>query len=110
MATQDDFIRTALRVPPDLHKAIHEAASSANRTFNAEIVARLQASFNLEPGITDAKRVELVQLVNAAVNEQIGRITASLTLPMATVQATGGPSTSPAQAPQKRVAPPLKKH
>lgn len=45
MATQDDFIRTALRVPPDLHKAIHEAASAANRTFNAEIVARLSQSF-----------------------------------------------------------------
>lgn len=45
MATQDDFIRTALRVPPDLHKAIHEAAEKADRTFNAEIVARLRSSF-----------------------------------------------------------------
>ena len=45
MATQDDFIRTALRVPPDLHKAIHEAAAADNRTFNAEIIGRLQGSF-----------------------------------------------------------------
>lgn len=49
MATQDDFIRTALRVPPDLHRQIHEAAEKANRTFNAEIVARLQASFENPP-------------------------------------------------------------
>lgn len=46
MATQDDYIRTALRVPPDLHAQLHEAAKVNNRTFNAEIVARLQASFD----------------------------------------------------------------
>lgn len=45
MATQDDYIRTALRVPADLHSKIHEAAKANTRTFNAEIVARLQASF-----------------------------------------------------------------
>lgn len=46
MATQDDYIRTALRVPPDLHAQIHNAAKGNNRTFNAEIVARLQDSFS----------------------------------------------------------------
>ena len=45
MATQDDYIRTALRVPPELHARIHESAKSNQRTFNAEIVARLEASF-----------------------------------------------------------------
>ncbi|SFB74073.1 Arc-like DNA binding domain-containing protein [Polaromonas sp. OV174] len=45
MATQDDYIRTALRVPPGLHAQIHEAAKVNNRTFNAEIVARLEGSF-----------------------------------------------------------------
>lgn len=48
MATQDDFIRTALRVPPGLHAQIHEAAKVNNRTFNAEIVARLEGSFQIE--------------------------------------------------------------
>lgn len=45
MATQDDYIRTALRVPPSLHAQIHEAAKGNNRTFNAEIVSRLESSF-----------------------------------------------------------------
>lgn len=45
MATQDDYIRTALRVPPELHAQIHASAKANNRTFNAEIVARLQESF-----------------------------------------------------------------
>lgn len=45
MATQDDYIRTALRVPPELHAQIHASAKANNRTFNAEIVARLSDSF-----------------------------------------------------------------
>lgn len=45
MATQDDYIRTALRVPPELHAQIHASAKANNRTFNAEIVARLQSTF-----------------------------------------------------------------
>ena len=45
MARQDDYIRTALRLPPDLHAAIHEAAAATGKSFNAEIIARLQSSF-----------------------------------------------------------------
>ena len=48
MASQDNFIRTALRVPPDLHAKIHDAAADVGRTFNAEINARLEASFTGE--------------------------------------------------------------
>ena len=44
--SQDDYIRTALRVPPDLHAKIHEAARDAGRTFNAEILNRLEVSFS----------------------------------------------------------------
>lgn len=39
---QDDYIRTALRVPPDLHKEIHEAADKAGRSFNAQLVYLLE--------------------------------------------------------------------
>jgi hypothetical protein len=53
MAQQDDFIRTALRVPPALHKSLHSAATAANRTFNAEIIARLQTSF--EPVVQNSE-------------------------------------------------------
>lgn len=44
--TQDDYIRTALRVPPELHARLHEAAKDSGRTFNAEILARLEGSFD----------------------------------------------------------------
>jgi hypothetical protein len=42
---QDDYLKTALRLPRDLHARIHEAAEKAGRSMNAEIVARLEASF-----------------------------------------------------------------
>lgn len=40
---QDDFVRTALRVPRPLHEALHEAAAKSGWSMNDEILARLQA-------------------------------------------------------------------
>jgi len=54
MATQDNYIRTALRVPPKLHARIHESAKENNRTFNAEIVVRLEESFHDTAAIDNA--------------------------------------------------------
>lgn len=48
MAKQADFVRTALRVPPDLHNALHEATKTTERTFNAEIIHRLKSTFSSE--------------------------------------------------------------
>lgn len=41
-----DIQKTALRLPRALHSAIHESAAAAGRTMNAEIVHRLQKSFD----------------------------------------------------------------
>jgi len=67
MSTQDNYIRTALRVPPDLHAHIHEAAKSSNRTFNAEIVARLARSFEPPSDTTRLQEVAGVHKNTAAV-------------------------------------------
>ena len=50
MATskQDDYIKTALRLPRDLHAKIISAADNAERTMNAEIISRLQSTFDVE--------------------------------------------------------------
>lgn len=59
MASQDDFIRTALRVPPELHAQIHSAAEEAGRTFNAEINQRLSATFAVDGDVAAlARQVE----------------------------------------------------
>jgi hypothetical protein len=38
---QDDYIKTALRLPPELHAEIKSAAEYHGRSMNAEIIARL---------------------------------------------------------------------
>lgn len=48
-----DIQRTALRLPRDLHNAIHEAAAASGRTMNAEIVYRLQRTFDEKEAPTD---------------------------------------------------------
>ncbi len=48
MKLQDGYVKTGLRVPPDLHQRLHDAASAAHRTFNGEILFRLEGSFSEE--------------------------------------------------------------
>ncbi|MGN6589338.1 MAG: Arc family DNA-binding protein [Sphingomicrobium sp.] len=43
MATQDHFVKTALRLPRGLHAEIQAAANAAGRSMNAEIIDRLQS-------------------------------------------------------------------
>lgn len=43
MAKQDDFVKTALRIPRALHAQIQEAADASGRSMNAEMIDRLQA-------------------------------------------------------------------
>ncbi|MGJ7533906.1 MULTISPECIES: Arc family DNA-binding protein [unclassified Variovorax] len=44
MATsyQDDYMKTALRLPRDLHAKIQEAATASGKSLNSELIARLQ--------------------------------------------------------------------
>lgn len=41
--TQSDYIKTALRLPPDLHAEIHAAAEHLGHSMNTEILNRLRA-------------------------------------------------------------------
>ncbi|CAM3404130.1 Arc family DNA-binding protein [Paracidovorax anthurii] len=42
---QKNFVKTALRLPPELHAAVHESAQKNGRSYNAELVERIQSSF-----------------------------------------------------------------
>ena len=42
--TQTAYIKTALRLPPELHAEIHAAAEHLGHSMNAEILNRLRAS------------------------------------------------------------------
>lgn len=41
-ANQATYIRTALRIPPDLHKIVHDSAKAQDRTFNGQLLAMLK--------------------------------------------------------------------
>lgn len=56
---QDDFQKTALRLPKELHAQLHAAAQESGRSYNAEIIARLQSSFDDQAGNSVARINEL---------------------------------------------------
>lgn len=67
---QDDYIKTALRLPRDLHAEIKDAAEYHGRSMNAEIIARLESS-----GVTladiaqqNTKTQEMIQQIIDAIS------------------------------------------
>lgn len=55
-STQKDYVKTALRLPPDLHAALHEAAEEGERTYNGEIVSRLRSTFKAKRSTAARKK------------------------------------------------------
>ncbi|MEJ1409104.1 MAG: Arc family DNA-binding protein [Candidatus Sedimenticola sp. (ex Thyasira tokunagai)] len=48
MGAQDDFIRTQIRFPPEVHEALVKAAEVYGRSLNAEIIHRLEQSLAVD--------------------------------------------------------------
>ena len=65
-STQDDFIRTALRVPPALHARIHEEARSSGRTFNAQLIHMLYGYLEQQD------EAEAIEREGARIEQQVG--------------------------------------
>ena len=65
MSNQADHTIVRLRVPPELKQKIEESAEKNNRSQSAEMVARLEQSFNKE----NAHETEMY-LMNVMVKEQ----------------------------------------
>ncbi|WP_440111781.1 Arc family DNA-binding protein [Acidovorax sp. BL-A-41-H1] len=42
---QTDYQKQGVRIPKDLHERIHEAAAASGRSYNSELIARLESSF-----------------------------------------------------------------
>jgi predicted HicB family RNase H-like nuclease len=66
---QDDFQKTAIRIPQDLHALVHGAASSSGRSYNAELIMRISQTFPQE----GAAYPELASVPTAALLEELGR-------------------------------------
>lgn len=41
---KQDYRSTAIRLPPEVHAAVHEAARAQERSFNGQVVATLRAA------------------------------------------------------------------
>lgn len=59
---QDDYKKTALRLPPELHERLHEAAAASGRSYNAEIVERLESSLAGHSPLLSGQSEEAEQL------------------------------------------------
>ncbi|TJZ69753.1 Arc family DNA-binding protein [Chitiniphilus eburneus] len=67
LTPQDDYLKTALRLPRELHSRIQEAAAKSGRSMNAELIHRLESSF--QPTTIDESAVAdrlLIMLRRAA--------------------------------------------
>jgi hypothetical protein len=53
---QDDWHKTGLRLPRHLHESLHEAAALSGRSYNGEIVHRLERSL-VDQAETDSDTV-----------------------------------------------------
>lgn len=71
-----DIVPLGLRMPPDLKEQIEQAAKASGRSMNAEIVARLQASFEAGQDTSHMKAFfmeTLQQAVDEIIKEQTGK-------------------------------------
>lgn len=49
MEKDDRYTRITLRIPKDLHERLSNAADDTSKSMNAEIIARLEESFESRP-------------------------------------------------------------
>ena len=65
MSNQADHTIVRLRVPPELKQKIEESAEKNNRSQSAEMVARLEQSFE-QPSSAELSPTQLEQITKAA--------------------------------------------
>lgn len=73
---QDDFIKTAIRLPRDLHAAILDSAAQHGRSMNAEMLARLANQSGVTLSDIAAQNVhtqEMVQMIIDTINPHPSR-------------------------------------
>ena len=56
---EDRYTRITLRIPKELHAALTAEADATSKSLNAEIIARLQASFDPAQGLPSVVRSEV---------------------------------------------------
>lgn len=47
MLSKEPIVKTALRLPKEVHQAVHKAKAQSDRSYNGEIVHQLRKAYNL---------------------------------------------------------------
>lgn len=69
MAKQDDYVRYTIRVPANLYDRVQAAAEGGGRSVNAEVVQRLESSF--ETGLAVPAGEEWHSAVKESIKEGV---------------------------------------
>lgn len=48
---QDEYVKTALRLPKELHRKLHESAKENGRSYNSEIISRLETTYDVSDSL-----------------------------------------------------------
>lgn len=48
MSDQSNYVRTALRLPPELHRKVHAMADASDRSFNDQLIHLIRMSMRDE--------------------------------------------------------------
>lgn len=62
MEDDDRYTRITLRIPKDLHGRLSHSAADTSKSMNAEIVARLQASFEVGDNVASIQQRDVAEL------------------------------------------------
>jgi len=124
---QDGYQKQGVRIPKELHALIHEAAAASGRSYNSELIARLQSTFSSlqgslgglsmsgQMGAVEAEALtpEQLKLVQAAATEAAKQVVALQAKGVDLVSAgtagiVQGLPPGPETKPGKKPAPPKK--
>lgn len=68
---EDRYIRITLRMPKDTHVLLSNAAETKSHSMNAEIVSRLEASFQSAPAERETLNDEYLRKIEALLDRKL---------------------------------------
>ncbi|MDD1789106.1 Arc family DNA-binding protein [Burkholderia gladioli] len=99
MAKQDDYTKTALRLPRDLHQKLMESASANGHSLNTEMIHRLARSFEEPIYGGEGAPMRTFEDVERRLQNLARQMDLKLRLVKAPARAKPGPLTGPQDVP-----------
>lgn len=65
MTDEDRYTRITLRIPKDLHARLQAEADASSKSINAEIIGRVQQTFDALSGSVETRLLDIEERLNA---------------------------------------------